>query len=228
MKGASSDSGTDLIFWHLGETTYVWRLATTFLIILGGACVSVTAPAQISSNDFDSAKEKLKAALQEQNALANRTNDFDIADYNRFHDFDVRMRPIADDLAAVMMRPSPGNAEGSFASAARTRQCTIQLAGNFEAVRATLNGIGNLVELAAKMVHGTDMTFVSAVLSVEVPAFLEQLKSHQQMLDLTLTSAGCSQDGATVAKGQEISRLYGDAAALVQSMIEKIGAGAPK
>jgi hypothetical protein len=48
------------------------------------------------------------------------------------------------------------------------------------------------------------------------------------MLDLTLTSAGCSQDGATVAKGQEISRLYGDAAALVQSMIEKIGAGAPK
>ena len=72
------------------------------------------------------------------------------------------------------------------------------------------------------------MTFVSAVLSVEAPAFLEQLKSHQQMLDLTLTSAGCSQDGATVAKGQEISRLYGDAAALVQSMNEKIGAGAPK
>jgi hypothetical protein len=212
MKGAFSDSGTDLIFWHLGETTYVWRLATSFLLILSSACVSVTAPAQISSNDFDSAKEKLKAALQEQKALAN----------------DVRMRPIADDLAAVMMRPSPGNAEGSLASAATTQQCAIQLVGNFDAVRAKLNGIGNLVELAAKMVHGTDMTFVSAVLSVEAPAFLEQLKSHHQMLDLTLTSAGCSQDDATVAKGQEISRLYGDAAALVQSMIEKIGAGAPK
>jgi hypothetical protein len=206
----------------------VWRLATTFLILLSGACVSVRAPAQISSNDFDSAKEKLKAALQEQRALANRTNDFDIADYNRFRDFDVRMRPIADDLAAVMMRRSPGNAEDGLASAATTQQCTIQLAGNFEAVRAKVNGIGNLVELAAKMVHGTDMTFVSAVLSVEAPALLEQLKSHQQMLDLTLTNAGCSQDGATVAKGQEISRLYGDAAALVQSTIEKIGAVAPK
>jgi hypothetical protein len=48
------------------------------------------------------------------------------------------------------------------------------------------------------------------------------------MLDLTLTDAGCSQDGATVAKGQEISRLYGDAAVLVESVIEKIDAGAPK
>jgi hypothetical protein len=51
---------------------------------------------------------------------------------------------------------------------------------------------------------------------------------HPEMLDLTLTNAGCSQDGATVAKGQEISLLYRDAAALVQSMIEKISAGAPK
>ena len=62
----------------------MWRLATTFLILLSGVCVSVTAPAQTSSNDFDSAKAKLKAALQEQKALASRTNDFDIADYNRF------------------------------------------------------------------------------------------------------------------------------------------------
>ena len=138
------------------------------------------------------------------------------------------MRPIADDLVALVMRPSPGNAEGSSASATIAQQCTIQLAGNFDAVRAKLNGIGNLVELAAKMVQGTDMTFVSAVISVEAPAFLEQLKSHQLMLDLTLTSDGCSQDSATVAKGQEISRIYGDAAALVQSVIEKIGAGASR
>ena len=203
----------------------MWRLATTFLILLSGVCVSVTAPAQTSGNDFDSAKAKLKAALQEQKASASRTNDFDIADYNRFRDLDVRMRPIADDLVALVMRPSPGNAEGSSASAAIAQQCTIQLAGNFDAVRAKLNGIGNLVELAAKMVQGTDMTFVSAVISIEAPAFLEQLKSHQLMLDLTLTSDGCSQDSATVAKGQKISRIYGDAAALVQSVIEKIGAG---
>ena len=127
------------------------RLATTFLINLSVACVWATAPAQTSSNDFHSAKEKLKAALQEQKALASRTNDFDIVDYNRFHDFDVRMRPIADDLAAVMMmRLSPGNAEGSSTSAANARQCTMQLAGNFDAVRAKLNGIGKLVELPLK------------------------------------------------------------------------------
>jgi hypothetical protein len=220
----SRTRGSDSL--QIEETTDVLRLATTLLIILGGSCLSVIAHAQTSSTDFDGAKEKLKAALQEQKALANTTSDFVITDSDRFHDFDVRMRPVADDLAALIAHSTtpPGDAEAS----ARTQECAIQLAGNFDGVRVKLNGIGSLVELAARMVHGTDMMFVSSVLSVEAPAFLEQLKSHQQMLDLILNSPRCSQDGATVAKGQEISRLYGDAALLAQSMIEKIGSGAPK
>jgi hypothetical protein len=212
--------------WHKEEATGVLRLATTLLIILSGACLSVIVHAQTSSADFDDAKEKLKAALQEQKALANTTNDFAITDSDRFHDFDARMRPVADDLAAFMMHPPTPS--GDAEAPARTQECVIQLAENFDGVRVKLNGIGNLVGLAARMVHGIDMMFVSTVLSVEAPAFLEQLKSHQQLLDLILNSPRCSQDSATVAKGQEISRLYGDAASLVQSTIEKIGSGAPK
>jgi hypothetical protein len=38
------------------------------------------------------------------------------------------------------------------------------------------------------------------------------------------TKNSCSQDGATVAKIQEISSAYNDAGALVGSIIKKIGA----
>jgi hypothetical protein len=43
-----------------------------------------------------------------------------------------------------------------------------------------------------------------------------------------LTVGRCSQDGATVAKAKEISRIYKDAGSLVQSIVEKVGASPQK
>jgi hypothetical protein len=62
---------------------------------------------------------------------------------------------------------------------------------------------------------------VLRLLSVEASGFLMQLEFHRHTMNLTVVR--CSQDGATVAKSQEILRIYGDAALLVQSLIKKLG-----
>lgn len=72
------------------------------------------------------------------------------------------------------------------------------------------------------MADSGDELLVIGILRIDAPAFLEGMIFHRQILDAT--KMRCSQDGATVAKIQEISRAYNDADALVQTIIKKIGA----
>jgi hypothetical protein len=83
-----------------------------------------------------------------------------------------------------------------------------------------------LVGIAARMGDGKDESFVIALLLVNASGFLKQLEFHRRTINLT--AARCSQDGATVAKSQEILRIYTDAASLVQSIIKKIDANPPQ
>jgi hypothetical protein len=100
----------------------------------------------------------------------------------------------------------------------------IRLAGNLDGFESKLSGVETLVGLAARMVDDADLLLVTALLSNDASGFLELLNYHKQTLDLTVRSGKCSRDGATVAKGQEISRIYSDAGSLVQSIVDRIGA----
>lgn len=198
--------------------------------ILGACSASTAVNAQTSDADFARAKEKLKAALKDQivPTKSDAANNFSIADYDRFYELNLRMRPVADDLSAFIVHPPMpgGTTQAGIDAAVGTQDCMIRLAGNFDGIVAKLDSVGTLIGLAAKMVDNADLLLVTNLLSVEAPAFLERLKFHQQMLNSTLIK--CSEDGATVAKGREISRMYSDAASLVQSTVEKIGASLQK
>jgi hypothetical protein len=148
-----------------------------------------------------------------------------IADYDSYYALSVRMRPIGDDFAAFMTHPPmPGGASPAGIEAARTQNCIIELAGNYDTNSAKLNTVGLLIGLAARMVDGSDELLVISLLRNEALTFLKSLKFYRQML--SSTTRKCYQDGATVAKSQELSRLYDDADTFVQSIVKKIGAEA--
>jgi hypothetical protein len=209
------------------EQIDVLRFAMILAVTLSAISVSITTHAQPSDEDIARAKEKLKSALEDQVGLRAKSatdNDLSAADYNRFRELDVRIRPMADDLAAFMMRPPmPGDPlQTGLDAAVRTQDCMIRLAESFDGFRAKLSSVGTLVGLATKMVDTEDLLLVKRVLSADVWSFLGQLKFHQQILSSTVTGK-CSQDSATLAKGQEISRIYSDAGSLVQSVVKKVG-----
>jgi hypothetical protein len=153
-------------------------------------------------------------------ALPATANDFTIADYDRFQDLILKMRPIAADLANITNSPVQPGAE----AAVRTQDCVIRLAVNFDALVPRFENIGTLVGLASRMAGDADLLLVTQLLSVNARGFLEQLTAHQQLLNATMQR--CAQDGTAVAKGQGISRIYNEAGSLVQSVLNKVPAGA--
>jgi hypothetical protein len=148
-------------------------------------------------------------------------NVLSLADYESFHNFDLKIRPIANDLDALLINPpTPG---GRLEAATTTQNCMVRLIGNFDPFTAMLHDLGMLVVgLAARMAASEDELLVVGVLRIEASGFLKRMKFQRQMLDAT--KGYCSQDGATVAKIQEISRIYNDADALVETIVKKIGA----
>jgi len=152
-------------------------------------------------------------------------NVLSLADYENFHDFALKkISPIAAELAGLIGNPPmPGGMSRSGLEAAVTTQnCMVRVLGNFDAFRANLHNLGTLVGLASRMVDSEDELLVIGVLRIEAPGYLEGMKSYRQILNANKNR--CSQDGATVAKIQEISRVYNDADALVDTIIKKIGA----
>ena len=91
----------------------------------------------------------------------------------------------------------------------------------FDAVQADLYGIGTLVALAANVTDHADELRVIQQLSLASQRFLEQLKYHRLILNSAMSNCA---DNDAVAKSQEVSRTWSDAASLVQSIVKKIGA----
>jgi len=81
--------------------------------------------------------------------------------------------------------------------------------------------MGTLVALAANVTDHADELRVIQQLSLASQRFLEQLKYHRLILSSVMSS--CAEKDA-IAKSQEVTHTWSDAAALVQSIVKKIGA----
>ena len=99
--------------------------------------------------------------------------------------------------------------------------CVIELAFKFDAVQADLHSVGTLVALAANVTDHADELRVIQQLSLASRRFLEQLKYHRLILSSMMSNCA---DNDAVAKSQEVSHTWSDAASLVQSIVKKIGA----
>ena len=104
----------------------------------------------------------------------------------------------------------------------------ILLYGNFDGFEATLKNVRTLVGLAARMADSKDELLVLGLLRIDATGFVKQVEFYRHRLNLTVSKSTCSRDGATIAKSQEMLRLYSDAASLVQSIIKKIGPSPPQ
>ena len=132
-------------------------------------------------------------------------------DYENFRNLDLKMLSIGDDISGLVANQSATHAP----------DCVIELAFKFDAVQADLHGIGTLVALAANVTDHADELRVIQQLSLASRRFLEQLKYHRLILNSVMSN--CAENDA-IAKSQEVSRTWGDAASLVRSIVKKIGA----
>jgi hypothetical protein len=133
------------------------------------------------------------------------------ADYENFRNLDLKMLSIGDDISGLVANQSARHAP----------DCVIELAFKFDAVQADLHGIGTLVALAANVTDHADELRVIQQLSLASRRFLEQLKYHRLILNSVMSNCA---DNDAVAKSQEVSRTWSDAASLVQSIVKKISA----
>ena len=132
-------------------------------------------------------------------------------DYENFRNLDLKMLSIGDDVYGLVTA-QPGT---------HAPDCVIELAFKFDAVQADLHGVGTLVALAANVTDHADELRVIQQLSLASRRFLEQLKYHRLILNSMMSN--CT-DSDAVAKSQEVSRTWSDAASVVQSIVKKIGA----
>jgi hypothetical protein len=146
--------------------------------------------------------------LLTQSATANVLS---AGDYDNFRNLDLKMLSIGDDISALVANQAATHAP----------DCVIELAFKFDEVQADLHGIGTLVALAANVTDQADELRVIRQLSLASRRFLEQLKYHRLILNMVMSS--CAEKDA-MAKSQEVSQTWSDAASLVQSIAKKIGA----
>ena len=136
------------------------------------------------------------------------------AEYQSFQALDLKMLAIGDDLyALITTRPE-----------AHAPDCVMQLAFKFDAVQADLHRIRTLVGVAASMTDSADELRVIRHLNLAAWGFAEQLKYHRLILSSIVGNCNEKDVGS---KGQDISRAWNDAAALIQSIIKKIGGSSP-
>ena len=132
-------------------------------------------------------------------------------DYENFRNLDLKMLSIGDDVYGLVTA-QPGT---------HAPDCVIELAFKFDAVQADLHGVGTLVALAANVTDHADELRVIQRLSLAARGFIEQLKYHRLILSSIMSN--CAEKDA-VAKSQEVSQTWSDAASLIQSIVKKIGA----
>jgi hypothetical protein len=137
-------------------------------------------------------------------------NVLSAGDYENFRNLDLKMLSIGDDISGLVTNQPATHAP----------DCVIELAFKFDAVQADLHGIGTLVALAANVTDHADELRVIQQLSLASRRFLEQLKYHRLILSSMMSNCA---DNDVVAKSQEVSHTWSDAASLIQSIVKKIG-----
>ena len=138
-------------------------------------------------------------------------NVLSAGDYQNFRNLDLKMLSIGDDISGLVTNQPATHAP----------DCVIELAFKFDAVQADLHGIGTLVALAANVTdHADELRVIQQVESFASRRFLEQLKYHRLILSSMMSNCA---DNDVVAKSQEVSHTWSDAASLIQSVVKKIG-----
>ena len=137
-------------------------------------------------------------------------NVLSAGDYENFRNLDLKMLSIGDDISGLVTNQPATHAP----------DCVIELAFKFDAVQADLHGIGTLVALAANVTDHADELRVIQQLSLASRRFLEQLKYHRLILSSMMSNCA---DNDVVAKSQEVSHHIERSAALIQSIVKKIG-----
>jgi len=138
-------------------------------------------------------------------------NVLSASDYENFRNLDLKMLSIGDDISGLVANQSATHAP----------DCVIELAFKFDAVQADFHGIGTLVALAGNVTDHADELRVIQRLSLASRSLIEQLKYHRLILSSVMSN--CAEKDA-IAKSQDVSRTWSDAASLVQSIIKKIDA----
>jgi hypothetical protein len=96
-----------------------------------------------------------------------------IADCQGFHDPDLKMLSIGDDLYALITNQP----------VTHSPDCLIELASKFDAVHADLHTVGTLVGVAADMADNADELRVIHYLDLAAWGFIEKLKYHRLILN---------------------------------------------
>lgn len=163
------------------------------------------------------------ASLAQTSSKPAIKHEFTLEDLAKFHAVDLRMRPVGDDIARFIGNPPM---QAGIDAAVRTQNCMIRLAGTYDAFTRMFNEIGSMIGLSARIVDADDLLLVTRILGSDVSAFLASVKDYRTMLNATVSD--CSQDGATLAKAQEITRLFSEANALVEAVAKRLGVSATK
>jgi len=111
-----------------------------------------------------------------------------------------------------------------------TNLCLIDLNKNLGKIHDKLDPLVSLVGLASVMAESRDEMAVIHILSIEAPSFLKSLEANRRGINNMMGNAIpdlCRQNSTVAATAQTILSIYGDAASLVGSIIEKIGAPPP-
>jgi hypothetical protein len=126
-------------------------------------------------------------------------------------------------LGRDISTPAPG-------TPVATNLCLIDLNRNLEKFHDKLDPLLSLVGLAAVMADSRDEMAVIYILSIEAPSFLKSLEANRRGINNMMGDAIpdlCRQNSTMAATAQKILSIYGDAASLVGSIIEKIGTPPP-
>ena len=148
-------------------------------------------------------------------------NTLSLDDYKRLRPITLQMSAVSEDLANLIIKPPmKRGALDAIASGNRTQECIIRLTGAFSVIETMLNSLAQLVAISARMINNEDEFILLQFVKLNAGGFVDQLGPHRQMLEST--QLRCADDGATIAKGQEISRVYKDAEAAVRLIIQKV------
>lgn len=97
----------------------------------------------------------------------------------------------------------------------------IRLAGTYEDFLSRFRSLTTLIGLSARMVNDEDRRLTKAVIGLDVKGFLAGAGPSIAMINNTTMK--CSQDGATIAKSQEIQRVFNEAIGVVKVLAERLG-----
>ncbi|MCV0387556.1 MAG: hypothetical protein K5821_14235 [Nitrobacter sp.] len=148
-------------------------------------------------------------------------SDITLEDYERFNQLKLRIRPIGTEMVRYI-RASP--LHQNLSETVRSKDCMIHLYEIFEGFEDKFGAITSLVGLAANMRDHEDRQLTTKVLNLHAREFLASAPLVMRIIDNRTKMSGCSQDGAVVAKSQEMKSTLKDIQMTLVPIAKRVGA----